>query len=123
MAAIRSAGTGPEVAVRSIVRKLGYRFGTNNAKLPGKPDLVFARRRKVIFVHGCFWHRHRGCKRATTPSTRIEFWESKLSSNVARDRQTQHELKNMGWDVLVVWQCELKELEILMERLNEFLKG
>jgi len=122
MAAIRSLGTKPEVAVRSLVKKLGYRFGTNIAKLPGKPDLVFARRRKVIFVHGCFWHRHRGCARATMPSTRTEFWESKLSSNVKRDRRIQRELKTLGWQVLIAWQCELKKPESLMERLNEFLE-
>ncbi len=122
MAAIHSKATKPEMELRRIVRELGYRFGTNCKTVAGKPDLVFASRRKVIFVHGCFWHRHKGCKRASTPSTRIQFWESKFSSNVRRDKKVQRELRRTGWSVLVVWQCQLKNQKRLKERLNGFLK-
>jgi DNA mismatch endonuclease (patch repair protein) len=123
MAAIHSKGTRPEMAVQKIIRSLGYRFGTNNVKLPGKPDLVFRSRRKVIFVHGCFWHRHKGCGRSSTPATRSEFWQSKFSSNVTRDRRVGRELKKLGWAVLVVWQCELRNPGKLMERLDDYLKA
>jgi DNA mismatch endonuclease, patch repair protein len=121
MAAVHSQDTKPELAVRKIVHRLGYRYRLHDPKLPGRPDLVFALRRKAIFVHGCFWHRHTGCRYTTTPKTRTVFWEAKFSSNVSRDRRTRHELKKMGWEVLTVWQCELKNQRKLTERLDEFL--
>jgi len=107
--------------MRKIVHSLGYRYRLHDPKLPGRPDLVFALRRKAIFVHGCFWHRHTRCRYTTTPKTRTAFWEAKFSSNVSRDRRTRHLLKKMGWKVLTVWQCELKNLKKLTERLDEFL--
>ncbi len=121
MAAVHSKHTKPEIVVRKIVHRLGYRFRLHSAKLPGHPDLVFSGRRKVIFVHGCFWHRHPGCRYASLPKTRIDFWESKFRANVDRDERTRLELERTSWKVLTVWQCELKEPERLAERLNDFL--
>jgi DNA mismatch endonuclease (patch repair protein) len=121
MAAVHSKNTKPEIVVRNIVYRLGYRYRLHSGKLPGHPDLVFAGRRKVVFVHGCFWHRHSGCRYASSPKTRVEFWQSKFLANVARDERTRLELERSGWKVLTVWQCELKQLESLVERLDEFL--
>jgi DNA mismatch endonuclease (patch repair protein) len=117
MAAVHSKDTQPEMAVHG----LGYRYRLHVANLPGKPDLVFPGRRKVIFVHGCFWHRHRGCRYATSPKTRIDFWESKFAVNVARDRKVERELKKLGWSVLTIWQCRLKDYPKLVKRLDDFL--
>ncbi len=122
MASIRSKNTKPEMAVRSIVHRLGYRYRLHAADLPGKPDIVFRVRRKVIFVHGCFWHRHGRCRYASTPKTRSTFWREKFCANVERDRRSQREIKKLGWAILIVWQCELKNPKKLTERLNEFLK-
>jgi DNA mismatch endonuclease (patch repair protein) len=121
MAAVRSEDTGPEMAIRRIIHGLGYRYRLHDGMLPGRPDLVFPSRRKVIFVHGCFWHRHAKCRYATSPKTRQEFWEAKFASNVSRDRRSKQELKRMDWAVLTVWQCELKKPGKLTERLDEFL--
>jgi DNA mismatch endonuclease (patch repair protein) len=121
MAAVHSEDTGPEMAVRRIVHGLGYRYRLHVRSLPGCPDLVFAGRRKIIFVHGCFWHRHKNCRYATSPKTSSEFWEAKFAANVARDRRVWRDLKRLGWGVLTIWQCELKELENLTRRLDEFL--
>ena len=121
MAAVHSKNTKPEIAVRRIVHMMGYRYRLHDPKLPGKPDLVFSSRCKTIFVHGCFWHRHNGCRYTTTPKTRTDFWEAKFRTNVARDRRIRRELKKMGWAVLTVWQCELKKSEKLTERLDAFL--
>jgi DNA mismatch endonuclease (patch repair protein) len=123
MAAVHPEGSGPEKVVRAVVRRLGYRYTQHAKKLPGRPDFVFAARRKVILVHGCFWHRHRKCRYATTPKTRRGFWEAKFDSNVARDRRNTRKLKRMGWAVLTVWQCQLKTKERLTERLDEFLSN
>ena len=121
MAAIHSEDTGPEIAVRRIVHRLGYRYRLHARSLPGRPDLVFPSRRKAIFVHGCFWHRHPKCRYATSPKTRTEFWQAKFASNVARDRSAKRKLGRMEWAVLIVWQCELKKPDKLTERLNDFL--
>ena len=123
MSRIRGRDTKPERAVRSILHRLGYRFRLHRADLPGKPDIVLPRLRIVIFVHGCFWHRHEDCRFAYTPKTRIEFWLKKLESNVARDRQVQAQLTELGWLVVIVWECELRIPEKLTERLDEALKG
>jgi DNA mismatch endonuclease (patch repair protein) len=123
MAAVHSKDTGPEMAVRKIVHGLGYRYRLHDAKLPGRPDLVFPARCKVIFVHGCYWHRHNRCKYATSPKSNCEFWERKFDANVARDRRVRRELKKMKWSVFTVWQCELKKPERLTERLHEFLSN
>jgi DNA mismatch endonuclease (patch repair protein) len=123
MAAVHSEDTGPERVVRGIVHRLGYRYRLHVKTLPGRPDLVFPARRKVIFVHGCFWHRHRMCRYATSPKSRRKFWEAKFAANVARDHRNRRQLKRMGWAVLTVWQCELKKKERLTGRLDEFLSN
>jgi DNA mismatch endonuclease (patch repair protein) len=123
MAAVHSEDTGPEMAVRRIVRGLGYRYRLHVVALPGKPDLVFPSRRKIVFVHGCFWHRHGNCRYATSPKTRKAFWSAKFAANVERDRRAKRELKRMGWAVLTVWQCELRKLVRLTGRLNDFLSN
>ena len=121
MAAVHSKDTGPEVAVRRIVHRLGYRYRLHVRSLPGSPDLVFPSRRKVVFVHGCFWHRHPKGPRASSPKTQREFWESKFCANVKRDRNARRELKRMDWAVLTVWACELKRPDRLTQRLTDFL--
>ncbi len=121
MSAVHSKDTKPEMAVRKIVHAMGYRYRLHYADLPGRPDLVFPSRGKVIFVHGCFWHRHARCKYATTPKTRTEYWQDKFSANMERDCRNKRELKRLGWETLIVWQCELKNPVKLTERLNDFL--
>jgi DNA mismatch endonuclease (patch repair protein) len=118
MARVRSADTAPERAVRSILHRGGYRFRLHSRELPGTPDLVFPRRRLAVFVHGCFWHRHSGCRRATVPTSRREFWLLKLNRNEARDREAIALLKAMGWSVLVVWECSTRRTEDLTEALS-----
>ena len=112
MSRIRSRDTKPERVVRSLLHGMGYRFtvnGPKNRTLPGRPDIVLPKYRTVIFVHGCFWHRHKGCKGTTTPKTRTDWWEAKFAGNVARDRRNQRSLRKEGWRVIVVWECELVE--------------
>jgi DNA mismatch endonuclease (patch repair protein) len=121
MRSVGSRDTKPEMAVRKMIHAMGYRFRLNIATLPGKPDLVFPRLHKVIFVHGCFWHRHNSCHYATMPKTHIEFWADKFLANVQRDRRIVRALKKQGWAVKTVWQCELKNAERLAGRINEFL--
>lgn len=121
MAAVHSKDTKPELAVRKLVSSLGYRYRLHVSVLPGKPDLVFPSRRKVVFVHGCFWHRHLGCRYTTSPKSSVVFWESKFCANVERDRRTRRELKKLGWSVFTVWQCEVKNIERLAKRLDGFL--
>jgi DNA mismatch endonuclease (patch repair protein) len=121
MASVRSKDTSPELTVRSLVHRMGYRFRLHRKDLPGTPDLVFVGLRKVIFIHGCFWHRHIGCKYATEPKTRVKFWQDKFDSNVQRDSRTRRQLNRLGWQVSTVWQCELKKPERLVKRLGKFL--
>jgi DNA mismatch endonuclease, patch repair protein len=121
MAAVHSKDTEPEMLVRKIVHRLGYRYRLHRKDLPGKPDIVFPGRRKVIFVHGCFWHRHSNCKYASSPKSRIEYWQAKFDANVARDERNRQELDKAGWKILTLWQCELKNPDELAVQLNEFL--
>lgn len=123
MARIRGKDTKPEIAVRSLLHRLGYRFRLHGRHLPGTPDIVFSSRRKVIFVHGCFWHRHPGCKYAYTPRSRSDFWETKFARNTERDIRDQARLATLGWSVLIVWECETREPDCLTQRLVEFLEG
>lgn len=109
MSGIQGKNTKPELLVRKYLHGRGLRFRLHVKKLPGKPDLVFPKYKTVVFVHGCFWHRHAGCKFATTPSTREHYWTNKLSENVARDSYQIAALGGLGWRVLVVWECELRE--------------
>lgn len=108
MAAIRGSNTKPEIALRKALHARGLRFRLHDPKLPGRPDVVLPKYRAVIFVHGCFWHRHEGCRYATTPKTRPEFWEAKFQANVDRDKRNLEQLHAMGWHTLVVWECNLK---------------
>ena len=121
MARVRGKDTKPEIVVRSIVHRLGYRFRLHRAGLPGRPDLVFAGRRKAIFVHGCFWHRHPGCRGTTTPKTRASYWQEKFRQNIERDRRAIEALEEAGWSVMVVWECETRDSKTLARRLKQFL--
>src|SRR5207247_11045036 len=116
MRAIRSTGMKPELAVRSLVHRLGYRFRLHRKDLPGKPDLVFASRRKVIFVHGCFWHWH-NCKLAHIPKSNMDYWAPKLQRNQARDRKNSEALRVAGWEALVIWECELKDADAIKRKV------
>lgn len=109
MSGIQGKNTKPELLVRKYLHAKGLRFRLHVKELPGKPDLVFSKYKAVVFVHGCFWHRHAGCKYATTPSSREQFWENKLSENVNRDAYQLAALIELGWRVFVVWECELRE--------------
>ncbi len=122
MSRVGSRDTAPEVAVRSIVHRLGYRFRKHRSDLPGNPDIVLTRHRTVIFVHGCFWHGHPGCKRAARPSSNTGFWHAKLDANIRRDRRNQRKLRQMGWKVMVVWQCRLRDKQKLTTRIKRFLE-
>jgi DNA mismatch endonuclease (patch repair protein) len=121
MARVRGKNTRPELIVRKLVFAAGYRYRLHVRTLPGSPDLVFPGRRKVIFVHGCFWHRHDNCNLARMPKSRIEFWSDKLNGNKARDARTYDALRQAGWQVHVVWECELGDLMALEEDLRAFL--
>jgi DNA mismatch endonuclease (patch repair protein) len=120
MRRIKSRDTGPEMTVRRLVHSMGYRYRLHRNDLPGKPDLVFPARRKVIFVHGCFWHSH-GCKLSHTPKSNDAYWSPKLARNKVRDEKAQEALLAMGWGVLVIWECQLKDREALNDRLTQFL--
>lgn len=121
MRRVRRADTGPELKVRAILHRLGYRYRIHVREMPGTPDIVFTRRKKALFIHGCFWHRHVGCARASTPQRNSSFWTSKFRANVERDRKKEGELRAGGWSVLVIWECEtLHELE-LGQKLEQFL--
>lgn len=121
MSAIRGRNTSPEISVRKWLHAHGYRFRLHRADLPGKPDIVLPRLRTCIFVHGCFWHRHPGCRFATVPKTRPEFWHQKFQANVARDERAVKALEAEGWRVLIVWECELKEPQQLWQALDQQL--
>jgi DNA mismatch endonuclease (patch repair protein) len=121
MARVCGKNTQPELIVRKLVFAAGYRYRLHVQNLPGSPDLVFPARKKVIFVHGCFWHRHDNCNRARMPKSRVEFWREKLNGNKARDERTLEALAQAGWSVQVVWECELGDREALEGKLRSFL--
>jgi DNA mismatch endonuclease (patch repair protein) len=121
MARIRGKNTKPEFAVRRAAHALGYRFRLHRRDLPGSPDLVFPRLRKVIFVHGCFWHRHAGCRYAYVPKANAGFWTTKFESNVKRDSNVLQRLDDLGWKTLVIWECELSDASVVAARLASFL--
>ena len=108
MSAIKSKNTKPEIAVRKLLHSMGYRFRLHRKDLPGSPDIVLPKYKTVIFVHGCFWHRHENCKYATTPKTRKEFWEKKFRENINRDNLNQANLSLKGWKIIIIWECQLK---------------
>ena len=121
MRRIRAKNTTPELVVRRLAHSLGYRYRLHCKNLPGKPDLVFASRKKIIFVHGCFWHLHDGCRRATVPKSRKEYWVPKLQRNKQNDQIALTKLALEGWHCLVIWECELSDLNLLSDRLTAFL--
>lgn len=117
MARIRGRDTGPELAVRRIAHRMGLRFRLHRKDLPGRPDLVFPKHRLAVFVHGCFWHRHQGCRHASTPKSRVAFWTEKFAANVVRDARQEAALRALGWRVLVIWQCESRDEAAVERRL------
>src|SRR6266446_2210363 len=121
MARIRGKNTVPELLVRRMISGLGYRYRLHVRDLPGTPDIVLRPRRKVIFVHGCFWHGHQGCRRATIPQTRTDFWTKKLRANRQRDGVRECQLTESGWAVLVIWECETKDQRALSKTIKRFL--
>ena len=122
MSRVRGKDTKPEMLVRRLIHRMGYRYRLHAKELPGCPDLVFRPRRKAIFVHGCFWHRHEGCPRNMIPTTRQDFWRRKLDGNVQRDRRTEAVLRENGWHVLVIWECDAKgDLSRLARTIRNFL--
>lgn len=121
MSAVRGCDTKPEMIVRRLLFSMNYRYRLHRGDLPGRPDIVFAGRRKAIFVHGCFWHRHAGCSKATSPKKRAAFWTKKFTRNVERDRNAEEGLAEMGWRSLVVWECETRGRDNLAVRLQAFL--
>lgn len=122
MSRIRSKNTKPEVLVRSILHRLGFRFRLNGKGFPGNPDIVLRKYKTVIFVNGCFWHRHENCRKSTLPKTNTEFWQNKLDRNVSRDKLNLVNIAASGWNAVVVWECELKDKEKLAERLKLEIK-
>lgn len=123
MSRVRGSDTKPELEIRSLVHKLGFRFRLGNRNLPGNPDLKLPRLKKVIFVHGCFWHGHKSCSRAKLPGTNVKFWKEKIAKNKLRDSKNLRLLKKLGWQSLVVWQCELKDPKKVKANLRKFLKA
>jgi DNA mismatch endonuclease (patch repair protein) len=123
MRRIRSKGMKPEMAVRQLVHSKGFRFRLHSSALPGKPDLVFPRLKGIIEVRGCFWHRHKGCIDSHIPKSRREYWVPKLKKNERRDKDNLKKLLAMGWHVLVVWECEVRDVQALSAKLDSFLKG
>lgn len=123
MARVKGKHTGPEMRVRRLAHRLGYRYRLHVAALPGSPDLVFQSRKLAIFVHGCFWHRHAGCGRATTPKSRTDFWVAKFDRNMERDIKNRQDLSVAGWRSAVIWECETKDEERLAETLEQLLRS
>lgn len=122
MSQIKSRNTNPEMKLRKALHGMGFRYRLHNRKLPGSPDLVFSKYKAVIFVNGCFWHRH-GCKHTTTPSTRKDFWETKFKANTERDKKNIKELQNLGWRIMIVWECELNKTDnnSIVDNVEKFL--
>lgn len=124
MSRIRSRDTGPERALRSMLHRAGFRFRLYDRTLPGSPDIVLKKHRTVIQVHGCYWHRHEGCKNATTPSTRADFWKAKFGATVARDERNLLALAKLGWNTIVVWECDLnKHPDEVISEISNQLRG
>ena len=121
MARIKGKNTRPEKRVRSLLHAMGYRFRLHRKDLPGTPDIVLPKYGAVVFVHGCFWHQHPGCKRASIPTSNEEFWQKKLAANKRRDALVEKELNDRGWKVIIIWECELKNPDSLCERIGRCL--
>jgi len=123
MSRIKNRDTKPELLVRSLLHRKGYRFRLHRKDLPGKPDIILPRFKTVIFVHGCFWHRHEGCRYAYSPKSRVDFWQKKFSRNVTRDQEVHEALLNLEWKVYVIWECETKKIELLERKIEQIFKG
>lgn len=126
MSQVRSKNTSPEMRVRQLAHAMGFRFRLHRKNLPGKPDLVFPRYRVAFFVHGCFWHRHSNCAKASTPKSQTDFWTSKFERNVERDRRNEEALNALGWRVLVIWECETKtddEIRKILSKIPDQSEG
>ena len=123
MSRVSGKNTKPEIVVRSLLHKMGYRFRLHREDLPGKPDIVLPKYKKVIFVHGCFWHGHERCSRSKRPMTNQEFWRQKLDKNIVRDKKIVNALYDLGWKVLIVWSCEVKNMTTLKSKLHLFLES
>jgi DNA mismatch endonuclease, patch repair protein len=123
LSAVGTRNTTPEKVVRSLLTSMGLRYRLHRHDLPGRPDIVFPGRRKVIFVHGCFWHRHRGCRRTTTPCRNAALWQEKFTRTIHRDAQNVRRLAALGWRVLVVWECETRQQTRLIRKLRAFTQG
>jgi len=122
MARVSGSNTKPEIIVRKILYGLGFRYRLNVRKLAGTPDIVLSKQKKVVFVNGCFWHGHKGCKRSKRPTTNIAFWNRKIDQNIKRDKNSLKELRRLGWKPLVIWECQTKKPESLENRLIRFFK-
>jgi DNA mismatch endonuclease (patch repair protein) len=125
MKKIKPKGSKQEIFIRKLVHSMGYRYRLHKKDLPGKPDLVFVKYKKVIFVHGCFWHGHEGCKRSALPTTNVEFWTKKITGNIERDKLNCKRLEQLGWKHMVIWQCEINvsQKENLRKKIAAFLEG
>lgn len=122
MGRIRGGNTTPEKAVRSALHALGLRFRLHRRDLPGRPDVVLARWETVVFIHGCFWHRHSGCRLAYNPKSRVEFWQAKFAENINRDSRVDRHLRDLGWRVVTVWECETGQPAVLRNRLRKLFR-
>ncbi len=123
MSRIHGTNTKPELEVRKRLHSMGFRYRLHYSKLPGKPDIALPKYKKVIFVHGCFWHGHQDCKRSKPPSSNVEFWSAKIGRTVERDRQNREALVHLGWQALTIWSCEIRNKEFLEKKLREFMSG
>lgn len=123
MSRIRSKNTKPEMIVRKVLTKLGHRYRLHVKQLPGKPDIVFSKKRLAMFINGCFWHQHQGCKRQSLPKTNTEYWHNKLQRNIEKQKKDTEELRSLEWNVTTIWECETRNEEELTTRLEEVLRG
>lgn len=121
MSRIRSTNTKPEIIVRQVLHAMGYRFRLHNPNIPGKPDIILPKYKSVIFVHGCFWHRHKDCKYAYNPKSKVEFWQKKFAGNKIRDQFIENKLSELGWNQIVIWECETKDKNHIQKILKGFL--
>jgi len=122
MSHISGKDTKPEILVRSLLHRMGYRFRLHKKNMPGKPDIVLPKYKKVIFVHGCFWHGHENCPRSKRPSTNVEFWNKKIDANIERDKKIIKSLEYLGWKTLIIWTCEIKNEDALKHKLISFME-
>lgn len=123
MGLVRNRDTGPEMQVRSLVHRMGYRYRLHDRRLPGKPDMVFSRRKKLVFIHGCYWHRHGSCPLTRLPKSNLDFWGPKLEKNRERDVANETKLRDMGWEFLVIWECQLNNMKDVSDRVHAFLEA